>query len=171
MKIIPIFAEKLYAFQYAGEVANEYDRLMDLWSDNTYLRQYAKDNNIIEVRGFVNEISADAAYIQDLMEKTTKSNASFEDFFMPLNDLETGTRVLLSLRKGKRYKLRIYAIKVDINLLIITGGAIKLVHKMKEHKDTIKEKNKLEAAKAYFKRKDVFDNDSFYELINEDYED
>ena len=120
MKIVPIFAEKLYAFQYAGEVANEYDRLMDLWSDNTYLRQYAKDNNIIEIRGFVNEISADAAYIQDLMEKTTKSNASFEDFFMPLNDLETGTRVLLSLRKGKRYKLRIYAIKVDNNLLIIT---------------------------------------------------
>jgi hypothetical protein len=52
-----------------------------------------------------------------------------------------------------------------------TGGAIKLVHKMSEHDDTIKEKNKLEAAKAYLKRNGVSDNDSFYDLINEDYED
>jgi hypothetical protein len=170
MKIIPIFAEKLYAFQYDGEAEDEYFRLLDLWTDNAYLQQYAKANNISDVRGFVEKIISDAEYIDDLMIKISKTNQVLESFFKPLNDLETGTRVL-SLQKGKRYSLRIYAIKIDANLFVITGGAIKLVHKMSDHVDTRNEKNKLEAAKAYLKRNGVSDNDSFYDLINEDYED
>jgi hypothetical protein len=170
MKIVAIFAEKLYAFQYDGEAEDEYFRLMDLWTDNAYLRQYAKDNNIADVRSFVEEIVASTEYIDDLLIKMNKSNQALELFFKPLNDLETGTRVL-SLQKGRRYSLRIYAIKIDKNLFVVTGGAIKLVHKMSEHNDTKREKNKLETAKAYLKRNGVSDNDSFYDLINEDYED
>ena len=49
MKIIAIFAENLYAFQYDGEVENEYARLLDLWRDVVYLRQYATQNNIINI--------------------------------------------------------------------------------------------------------------------------
>ena len=89
-----------------------------------------------------------------------------EDFFVPLNDLETGTKTL-SLRKGKRYKLRLYAVRIDENLFLITGGVIKIVHKMKEHPDTQREKQKLQTAKMYLQRNYVFDSDSFYELINE----
>jgi hypothetical protein len=157
-------------FQYDGEAEDEYFRLLDLWTDSTYLRQYAKDNNIADVKGFVEEILASTEYIDDLLIKMNKSNQTLESFFKPLNDLETGTRVL-SLQKGRRYSLRVYATKVDENLFVITGGAIKLVHKMSEHFDTRNEKNKLEAAKAYLKRNGVYDNDSFYDLINEDYED
>ena len=170
MKIIPIFAEKLYAFQYDGEVEDEYFRLLDLWTNNTYLQQYAKANNIGDARGFVEKIVSNAEYIDDLMIKISKSNQVLESFFKPLNDLETGIRVL-SLQKGRRYSLRIYAIKIDSNLFVITGGAIKLVHKMSEHVDTRNEKNKLEAAKAYLKRNGVSDSDSFYDLMTENYED
>ena len=170
MKIIPIFAEKLYAFQYDGEVEDEYFRLLDLWTNNTYLQQYAKANNIAGARGFVEKIISNAEYIDDLMIKISKSNQVLESFFKPLNDLETGIRVL-SLQKGRRYSLRIYAIKIDSNLFVITGGAIKLVHKMSEHVDTRNEKNKLEAAKAYLKRNGVSDSDSFYDLMTENYED
>ena len=46
MKIVSIFAEKLYACQYDGEATNEYARLMDTWTDVVYLRQYANQNNI-----------------------------------------------------------------------------------------------------------------------------
>ena len=165
MKIVPIFAEKLYALQYDGEAEDEYFRLLDLWTNSAYLRQYAKDNNISNIREFVDRIIADAEYIDDLMIRINRSNQSLESFFKTLWNLETGTRVL-SLQKGRRNKLRIYAIKIDTNLFVITGGAIKLVLDMDVH-----EKNKLEVAKDYFKRNHVFDNDSFYELINEDYED
>ncbi len=170
MKVVSIFAEKLYALQYEGEVENEYARLLDLWRDVVYLRQFATQNNIIDVREFINQIREDAEYIRELVAKITKNNSPFEDFFMPLNNLQTRAKIL-SLQKGKRYKLRIYAIKIDENLFVITGGAIKLVFKMQEHDDTKNEKIKLEFAKTYFQRNGVFDNDSFYELINENYED
>ena len=170
MKIIPTFVQNLYACQYEGEVHNEYARLMDMWTDVLYLREFAQENHISDMREFVNEIRANATYIDNLMERINAGNPQLESFFRPLNDLETGVKVL-SLHKAKRYQLRIYAIKLDRNLFLITGGAIKLVHKMKEHKDTQLEKVKLESVKTYLKNNFVFDSDSFYELINEDYED
>jgi hypothetical protein len=172
MKIVAIFAENLYAFQYEGEASNEYYRLLDLWSDIVYLRQFAKENNITDFREFIRDIREDALYIDSLLTSIAKGGnlVRLEDFFVPLNDLETGLKTL-SLRKGKRYKLRLYAVRIDENLFLITGGVIKIVHKMKDHPDTQKEKQKLQTAKMYLQRNYVFDSDSFYELINEDYED
>ena len=169
MKIVAIFAQNLYACQYDNETSNEYTRLMDRWADAIYLRDYAQENNISDVRGFVNETRQDAGYIQHLMANITTNNRRLESFFKPLNNLETGIRTL-SLQKGRRYKLRIYAIKLDVNLFLITGGAIKLEFRMKDHPDTQREKGKLEDVKAYLKNNYVFDSDSFYELINENYE-
>ena len=170
MKIIPIFAEKLYAFQYNREAEDEYTRLRRLWIDVEYLRQYALQNNISDRRAFINEIRASAVYIADLVEDIIENKGKLEAFFKPLNNLESGIKVL-SLQKGRRYKLRIYAIKIDENLFVITGGAIKLVFRMNEHEDTQREKMKLMTAKTFLQHESVFDNDSFYELINEDYDD
>lgn len=170
MKIVPIFAGTLYAFQYDQEAEDEYTRLRRLWIDVEYLRQYAHQNNIADRRGFINEIRSSAEYIADLVDEINENNSRFEEFFKPLNNLESGIKTL-SLQKGRRYKLRIYAIKVDANLFVITGGAIKLVFRMDEHEDTQREKIKLTAAKTFLQNNGVFDNDSFYELINEDYGD
>ena len=170
MKIVAIFAGKLYACQYDTQAFNEYARLMDTWADAIYLRDYAYENNISDIRGFVNEVRQDAKYVDGLIEEIIRGRSQLESFFKPLNDLETGIKIL-SLQKGKRYKLRIYAIKLDKNLFLITGGAIKLVHKMKEHEDTKMEKDKLERVKTYLKNNFVFDSDSFYEFYNENYED
>ena len=170
MKIIATFVKKLYACHYDGEAINEYARLMDLWGDTAYLSRYAYENNISDVRGFVKEIRENARYIDNLMEEIYVSNAPLSSFFKPLNNLETGIK-MLSLQKGRRYRLRVYAIKIDENLFLITGGAIKLAFRMQDHRDTQKEKDKLDSVKAYLKRNNVFDNDSFHELINENYED
>lgn len=96
-----------------------------------------------------------------------------ETFFQSLHNLERPGKVL-SLQKGRRHKLsklRIYAIRIDENLFVITGGAIKLVLLMEDHPDTRAEKVKLEQAKDYFKKQDVFNDDSFYELLNDDFND
>jgi hypothetical protein len=169
MKIVAIFAGTLYAFQYDQKAEDEYSRLRRLWIDVEYLRQYARQNNIVDIRGFIDEIRASAEYIADLVDEINENNSRFEEFFKPLNNLESGIKVL-SLQKGRRYKLRIYAIKIDENLFVITGGAIKLVFRMDEHEDTQREKMKLATAKTFLQRNGVFDNDSFYELINENYE-
>jgi hypothetical protein len=158
VKIIPIFAEKLYAFQYAGEVEDEYTRLRRLWIDVEYLRQYAHQNNITDKKAFIEDIKTSAEHIADLVDEINENNNGFEAFFKPLNNLESGIKVL-SLQKGRRYKLRIYAIKIDENLFVITGGAIKLVFRMDEHDDTKREKTKLELAKIFLQRSGVFDYD------------
>jgi len=68
MKIICIFADHLFAFHYDKYVDNEYDRLMELWSDVEYLKNYAKQNNINDINSFINDI----AYL--------KSNKVFDDY-------------------------------------------------------------------------------------------
>ena len=44
MKIVPIFADKLFAFHYENETADELSRLLNLWNDTFYLYQFIKEN-------------------------------------------------------------------------------------------------------------------------------
>jgi len=174
MRIVNIFAENLFAFHYENEVFNEYERLMILWTDIEYLRTFAIRNNIKDRKLFVKNIRDDAEYIQDLMEEISNGKSKLEHFFRPLNDFETGERVL-SLQKGKlkQCELRLYAVRIDNNLFVITGGAIKLQHifKMDEHPDTQQEKVKMEKARDYLLENGVFNEDSFFELLNNNYDD
>lgn len=41
MKIVSIFAERLFSFHYENEDSNEYERLLDIWTDVSYLMDYA----------------------------------------------------------------------------------------------------------------------------------
>ena len=71
MKIVDIFAYTLFAFRYQGEVDNEYDRLMDNWTDVSFLRSYAKKNKVENINQFVKDRLKDAEKIQDLLEEIT----------------------------------------------------------------------------------------------------
>lgn len=62
-----------------------------------------------------------------------------------------------------------YAIKIDDDTFVITGGAIKLPlhHLMNDREHTRVELQKLDSAKSYLDENDVFDEDSFFEFLNE----
>lgn len=174
MKIVDIFAKKLFSFVYKTDdgfsyYVNEYDRMMDLWTDVSYLRNYAKANNVPNINQFVNARLRDAENIQDLLDKLTENNHPLEYYFRPLDNNETSIKIL-SLQKGKvsnRDGLRIYAIKIDADCFVITGGAIKMSQLMEDHPDTDNELTKIKKAQDYFKANDVFDRDSFYEFKSE----
>lgn len=168
MKIVSIFAEKLFSFHYPDEVDNEYDRLMELWTDVQYLKRFAEDNEVTEVETFVNDRIEDAFEIQDILEEIETGKRPLGHYFKPLYDTETGFKVL-SLQKGKlkNNHLRIYAIRIDAECFVITGGAIKMSQAMQDSPDTHNELNKLKTAKRYLKAHDVFDIDSFFELLSE----
>jgi hypothetical protein len=76
----------------------------------------------------------------------------------------------LSLQKGKLKKngLRYYAIKIDENCFIITGGAIKMTQTMQEHPDSVNELLKLEKGKSFLIKNGIIDDASFYELLKEE---
>ena len=168
MKIDAIFVPTLFAFHYSGEVDNEYDRLMDNWTDVSYLRKYAKDNAIENINQFVKDRLNDAEQIQDVLEEITTNNQPLEFYFRTLFDTESGIKIL-SLQKGKieNNGIRVYAIKIDANCFVITGGAIKMSQAMQDHPDSNNELAKIKAAKEYLQENSIFDIDSFYELINE----
>jgi hypothetical protein len=167
MKIVPIFADKLFAFHYKGEAVNEFDRLMDLWTDIAFLIDYLKENNITNVKKIVKDILQDAEQIQDFLDNISQNKEPYGFYFEPLQNSERNK--LLAFQKGKIKEniLRYYAIKLDENCFVITGGAIKMSQKMQEHPDTTNELKKLEKARVYLKQNGVFDEDSFFELLIE----
>lgn len=168
MKIVDIFAHTLFTFHYQGEVDNEYDRLMDNWTDVSFLRSYAKKNKVENINQFVKDRLKDAEQIQDLLEEITSNKEPLEYYFRTLFDNESGAKIL-SLQKGKIEKngIRLYAIKIDENCFVITGGAIKMSQTMQDHPDSNEELKKIHRAKSFLQENTIVDKDSFYELINE----
>ncbi|GAA4511814.1 hypothetical protein [Sphingobacterium thermophilum] len=172
MKIVPIFADKLFAFHYDGEVDNEYDRLLELWTDTEYVRAFLQENKEdippnYSIRQYVAFIREDAIEIDEQLIAIAESgDDQLEQFFQPLRNSEYQIRVLSS-QKGRKNCLRLYAIRIDENVFVITGGAIKLPrqHCMEDREHTRVELRKLEKAKDFLKLNGIFDEDSFFEFL------
>lgn len=167
MKIVSILADKLFAFHYVDEDEHEYSRLMELWTDVSFLKSYANKNNIDDVTTFINDILQHAEQIQDFLENLNQNNQPYEFYFEPLQTSESSKSLAFHKGKIKKNRLRFYAIKLDANCFVITGGAIKMSQKMQDHPDTNNELIKLKKARAYLNINGVFDEDSFYELLIE----
>ena len=174
MKIVAIFAHRLFAFHYNSEANNEYDRLLDLWTDTEYVRSFVNENKRDipkdkTTRQFVAYIRQDANNIDEqLIRITETTDQLLSHFFKSLHNYEYEFKIL-SLQKGRHHCLRVYAIKIDEDTFVITGGAIKLPlhHLMEDREHTRVELQKLERAKSYLKENGVFDEDSFFEFLND----
>ena len=62
--------------------------------------------------------------------------------------------------------LRIYAIKIEPGVYLVTGGAIKLTVKMEERSHTLEELAKLERVRNYLLDNGVYDLDGFNDYID-----
>ena len=63
--------------------------------------------------------------------------------------------------------LRIYAIKLEPGIFVVTGGALKLTATMQEREHTLRELYKMEKVRQYLLSENVIDADGFNEMINE----
>ncbi|MDR0834940.1 MAG: hypothetical protein LBN93_12320 [Candidatus Symbiothrix sp.] len=172
MKIVTIFAEKLFAFQYDSEKRDEYARLLDCWTDPEYLIDFAERNeqylpSDMSVEDFTTDIQDDAEALEEALMKCIENNISLNTCFQPVHNQEYKSKIL-SFQKKKCKYLRLYAIKIDDDCFVITGGAIKLTRTMQDHPETDKELGKLDICKNYLNSERAFDKDSFYELIIEE---
>jgi hypothetical protein len=173
MKIVSIFANRLYAFHNEGENDNELRRLLKLWNDTLFVYSFVKENNkdlkpSDPIPKVVNEIFKNANEIDDLLNKISKDkNRNLEEFFKPLRNQEYQI-VTLSKQKGSRNHLRLYAIKIDQNCFVITGGAIKFHHLNNQRPHTRKEMVKIDKCRDYLKANHIIDADSFYTFLKEE---
>jgi len=86
--------------------------------------------------------------------KTTQ----LDEMFLPLHkdDAFSHSRYATDTKaKGSRQIapwIRLYAVKCDINLYVLTGYAIKLVPKMQDDPDLLKELRKLDSTTTYLRK-------------------
>ncbi len=167
MKIISTFEiveDSLLSVQYEGEKTNEFRRLFGLWNDPEYLFDFFSENFADLGNEFWNGITIEEAIdktriqakkleskIYELALTGKMSNNNLSEYFEPLYKAETGKKLERDKGKGleKGNWLRLYAIRIDKNFFVISGGAIKLTKKMEIRTHTAKELEKLDITRKY----------------------
>lgn len=146
MKIVDIFAvvnESLFTVQYEGEENHEFKRLFVQWNDIEYLRsflyEHSKDLETdfwgdISVRQAVLNIRRDATNLEGKLielakEGLTNRYGTLSLLLKPLDERSTGQGDFENYKSygiAKPSMIRLYAIRLDNNRFVISGGAIKL---------------------------------------------
>jgi hypothetical protein len=163
VKIINTFVivkDSLYSVQYETEMLNEFAKCFELWNDPIYLRAFFEQHKEDLEHKFWNDIT-----IEDAIIKTREDAQLFEEELLYIAEtgkterLETLSTLFEPLSKGyiygkfekdkakgiKRHSwLRMYAIRIEANLFVVCGGAIKLTQTMNNRDHLILELYKLE---------------------------
>ena len=170
MEIIDTFVPCLYAFKFSDEQSDELERVFDEWADPMYLFQFFEENSKdidITIEQAIEKIQKEAKFLRDKLIKLASDEPNtLNDLFKNLNNYEY-TAKLLQEQKARNRWLRLYAIKIDDNNYVITGGAIKLdnQHLMQDRNHTQKELDKINKCRDYLKDEGVIDDDSFQEIF------
>lgn len=178
MELIPIFVdddsgEGLYSIKFPHENECEYDRVMGNWSDTEFISRYLLDNVSYlaapyfkdkTIDQLINRIGKEVLEIDDLLQLYSdegfhRSGRNLQGLFRPLDDMEYIIPVYqltktTALSHGFKMT-RIYAIRIGPNSYVVTGGAIKLVEKMKDHPDTRRERDKMPRVVAFLKNAQI----------------
>ncbi|MEQ8523751.1 hypothetical protein [Gracilimonas sp.] len=187
MKIVRIIDAPqpvLYAVQYTGEEIHELYRNIDLWIDPEYLREFFKTHEK-DLKAYC-EFHGVLYSINDAVRKTINDIENLEEVLIEkaengINDkeeiLETLFKPLHNKEKDQRYPLqeskatldeetwlRLYAIRIDKHLYVITGGAIKLTEDMNNRDHTKLELKKMDQAVRYLKNKGLINEEEFEKL-------
>lgn len=176
MNIVNIFADQLTAFRYDTDQPDEFSRLFALWQDPEYLYGFFTEHMDDLQSGFFGAISLQTAIRrtrdearrleQALQQLAAASHDHLDSVFAPLQPKEP-----IELTRSKatgdnqRSWLRIYAIKLQANAYVVTGGAIKLTAAMQDREHTRHELGKLNRCKDYLREQGITDIEGLSELI------
>lgn len=175
MKIVGIFADQLTSFHYDGEQLDEFTRLFRLWQDPLYLYNFFTENiddlqdgffGTLSITTAIRETRLEARRLEQLFMTQSAGANNLDSIFSPLTQNEP-LELTKSKARGDSPKswLRIYAIKVDANAYIITGGVIKLTRSMQDRNHTAAELTKFKRCLDFLKEEGITDVDGVHELL------
>lgn len=176
MDIVSIFGKNLFSIKYPGESKDEFNRIFNSWQDAEYLEEFFENNKEDINNGFWNNISVEDAILETyqcareleskLIELSKKSEQEqllgLDSIFKLLHDSQSQI-FTLDRSKAKLTWLRIYALRVDKNTFIVTGGAIKLTQKMQDREHTNKELQNLETCRNFLIEQGIVDVEGIIE--------
>lgn len=168
---------KLWSTVYDGEEENVLSQLLGNWLDPVYLREFF-EANIADLESYFHISNVDLAIFDTVKDATTlaclildlKPEIPLESLFRPLENSRLGEMILSKEKaKGKEVSghaswLRIYAIKLDKDVFVITGGAIKLTRTMQERAHTQRELERLERVRNFLLEEGAVDVDGIKTL-------
>ena len=167
---------KLWAVVYDGDTQDILTKTFANWLDPAFLEDFFSRNSkdlddyfhITNLDLAIYDTIADAVSLSCLI-LDIRPEANLDVLFRPLENQRI-REMLLSREKakGKRQSahnswLRIYAIKLDKGIYLITGGAIKLTHLMSEREHTLNELKKMEMVRNYLLDSGIVDADGIKE--------
>lgn len=171
---------RLWAVRYDGFTDNALYMLFEQWNDVTWLYKFFKENTadlmsyfkVTDVNEAIYDTIEDAERLQCLIMDISPE-ADLDNLFRPLENSRF-TDMLLGKEKAhlkNAYRhaswLRIYAIKLESGIYIITGGAIKLTRTMQEREHTFQELVKMEKVRSHLLANNIVDRDSFDDFLSE----
>lgn len=181
MKVIPIFVEQnqgicTIILREGGK--DELEQLEELWNDPEYLLRFFTEqkNNLANgiyskftIREAALKTQQDAAQLFDqlfdLAQKGMEDPTdNLSQLFVPLHPSDK--LLLTPYEQCKAYGiqirdswLRLYAIRLNANTFVITGGGIKLVKTMQQDERLMIELQKLKETQAFLKDSGIIDAD------------
>lgn len=192
-KIVCIFADEmkferiidgkdhLWAVRDMNKPNNELAALFQKWNNAEYLWDFFLEN-LDDLQGFfhieriseaVEDTIKDAEELERLILDIPYTE-NLDELFLPLGSADMVIREL-AREKARNWNrtnhaswLRVYAIRLEKNVFVITGGAIKLTRSMQERAHTQEELTKLNQCRLFLIDNGVFDSDSFISMIEED---
>lgn len=170
----------LWAVRYDNNQDNVLDIIFDQWNDVRWLRSFFKENlgdlaayfKITDVNQAIYDTIEDSERLQCLILDLSPE-VNLDEIFRPLENSRSSEMILgkekARLRHTLRHSswLRIYAIKLEHGIYVITGGTIKLTRTMQEREHTLMELARMEKVRRYMLDNDISDMDSFIDYIRE----
>lgn len=161
---------RLWAVKYDGRSKNCFDELFDSWYNIEELRTFFKEN-ISDLSSFFKITNIDVAVYDTIddadsllcMMLDIRPEANLDHVFRHLENSRYSEMILGKEKaKGRNSNnhpswLRIYAIKMEPGVYLITGGAIKLTATMEERSHTLEELRKIETVRNKLIDDGIFD--------------
>lgn len=163
---------KLWSVVYEGDDVDVLSKTLSNWMDPAYLGLFFSENvddleryfHITNINTAIFDTIADAAALSCIILDIDPT-ANLDELFRPLENSRI-REMLLSREKakGKRQHghpswLRIYAIKLNPSIYLVTGGAIKLTATMSEREHTKVELQRMDRVRRYLIENGIVDAD------------
>lgn len=180
MRFVEINSGKIWSVVYEGTDNDALTSLFRDWSDLDFLDKFFRENSD-DLASYFKITDIDVA-IYDTLEDANElrcmildisPEANVDKMFMHLENSRI-SEMLLGREKAKGQKkahnswLRIYAIKLESNSYLITGGAIKLTKTMGEREHTLNELKKMEMVRNFLIEQGAVDLDGLKDIAEND---
>lgn len=181
MKLISIFAGNIWSVVYDDSDDDAYNDEFNRWFDTEYVFNFLYEHeedikqspwNSYSIEDLTQMVVDEAEMFESrLKDMHDNQYDRFDEEFENLSKNETKIYLIESKAYGKPVSLkpsllRLYAIRIDKDQYVITGGGIKLVHDMRDSDVLKKELDKLKKVRDWLYSEGIHISEDVDSLID-----